>query len=457
MSREAVGASFRDPSGFVFEQGGALFRQINRSYAADYDHLMGSGLYDALVEQRLLIPHQEVEDGADANHHRTLRPEPLAFVSYPYEWSFSQLKDAALTTLRVQREAMRFGMTLKDANAANIQFHRGRPVLIDTLSFERYVEGAPWTPYRQFCQHFLAPLALAAYRDVRLLQLLRVHLDGVPLDLASSLLPARARLDPHLVLHVFLHARAQRRYRARGGAARPRRLDRKGLENVIRALRAAVSRLRWRSAGSEWSAYYEGDSYEATAFAQKKALVAGYLERIAPAAVWDLGANTGVFSRIAAERGAQTLAFDADPACVDQLYREIRKREDTRILPLLLDVTNPSPGLGWAHAERASLLDRRAADAVLALALVHHLAIANNVPLDRVAALFARLAPWLIVEFVPKSDPKVELLLATREDVFPDYTREGFEAAFATAFETLESDPIEGSGRILYRMRRRVG
>lgn len=190
-SSRSLPGSFRDPSGFVFWRDGVIYRQVNAIYKEDYDHLMSSGLYKALVDAGLLIPHEEVgaEPAVSDGAYKIIRPELVTFVSYPYEWSFSQLKDAALTTLRVQHESMDFGMTLKDCSAYNVQFKDGKPVFIDTLSFERYREGTPWAPYRQFCQHFLAPLALMSHRDVRLSQLLRIHVDGVPLDLASSLLP----------------------------------------------------------------------------------------------------------------------------------------------------------------------------------------------------------------------------------------------------------------------------
>ena len=209
MNDGAPGGSFRDPSGFVYERDGVLYRRVHRSYAAHYDRLMDSGLYAALVGDGLLVPHEEVGPrGGEQDPYATLRPERVAFVSYPYEWCFSQLKDAALTTLRIQERALGFDMTLKDASAYNIQFHRGRPVLIDTLSFECYEEGVPWVGYRQLCQHFLAPLALMAHRDVRLGGLLRLHLDGIPLDLASTLLPARTRLDvPQAARRSDLHSR----------------------------------------------------------------------------------------------------------------------------------------------------------------------------------------------------------------------------------------------------------
>jgi len=457
MTDEVLGASFRDPSGFVFRRDGVLHRWVARSYAPDYDQLMASGLYHALVDDDLLVRHEEVDAPGDApaEAHAILRPAEIGFVSHPYEWCFSQLQDAALATLRVMETALRFDMTLKDASAYNIQFDvgrdGGRPIFIDTLSFERYREGEPWVAYRQFCQHFLAPLALMAYRDIRLGELLRLHLDGVPLDLARALLPARAWLDPHLLIHVRVHARYQRRYQGRTDATKQARpVSRRSLSGLLAALRTAVRRLSWKAEGTTWASYYEGDSYSEASSEHKADLVAGYLDRAAPRSVLDLGANVGVFSRLASDRGIPTVAFDVDPACVERSYLRVREAGDTHLLPLRLDLTNPSPSLGWAHRERASLQERSRFDAVMALALIHHLAIGNNVPLADVASWFASLGEHLIVEFVPKSDAKVQVLLATREDVFPDYTREGFEAAFSAHFELLSATPVEGSERALY-------
>jgi ribosomal protein L11 methylase PrmA len=458
MHDGVLGASFRDPSGFVFSRDDVLYRQVNRAYAAHYDHLVASGLHADLVERGLLVPHVEepgvAPEAGDA--HRVLRPERVAFVSYPYEWSFSQLRDAALLTLELQRRALGFGMTLKDASAFNVQFRGGRPVWIDTLSFEIRREGQPWVAYRQFCQHFLAPLALVAHLDPRLGALSREHLDGVPLDLASALLPARAWLDPHLLVHLRIHARFQRRHAGRADASvRARRVDRRGLEGLVAALESAVRRLRWRPRSSPWSDYYAGDSYAEEAARERRSRVAAWIERMRPEALLDLGANTGAMSRLASGRGIPTVALDADPACVEAAYREVRASGDAHLLPLVVDLTNPSPALGWANEERSPIGERFRAGAVMALALVHHLALANNVPLPRVAAWLAGLGEELIVEFVPKSDPKAKRLLATREDVFPDYARDGFERAFAARFETLEVAGLPGSERLLYRMRRR--
>lgn len=459
MPDAALEASFRDPSGFVFQQDGVLLRQVNRSYAEDYDALMASGLQRRLVGRGLLVDHEEVEPpgGTGAEHYRTLRPERVAFVSYPYEWCFSQIQDAALATLRIQREALTHDMTLKDASAYNVQFHRGRPVLIDTLSFQRYRDGEPWRAYRQFCQHFLAPLALMSRRDVRLGQLLRVHLDGVPLDLAAALLPRRTWLRPGLAVHLWLHSRLQRRHAGATKASLPpsRPVARSALLHIVDSLERTVANLHWSPRGSEWADYYAGDSYEARAFERKTALVAKHLDALAPRRVWDLGANTGTMTRLAARRCDHVVGFDVDPACVERSWRAVRESDEKNVLPLLMDLTNPSPAIGWANRERGSLFERERPDALLALALIHHLAIANNVPLRWVAATFARLAQGLVVEFVPKTDAKVQALLTSREDIFPDYTREGFEAAFEHSWTIEAIDPIEGSERVLYRMRRR--
>jgi ribosomal protein L11 methylase PrmA len=454
-------ASFRDPSGFVFAEGDVLYRQVNRSFQPDFDFFMSSGLYGTLVERGLIVPHQEAASSMarSPDAYKVIRPERVPFISYPYEWSFGQLKDAALVTLTLQELALAHGMSLRDASAYNIQFRRGKPLLVDTLSFERLRENTPWVAYRQFCQHFLAPLALMRYRDVRLGQLTRIHLDGVPLDLASALLPVRARLRPALLIHLFLHARSQRRHAATtepGRQVRGRSFTKQAFRGLIQSLRGAVEKLRWDPGKTVWAGYYgAGESYSPEALDRKKSLVGSLLDEAAPKRVWDLGANTGLFSRVAAQHGSDVISFDLDPAAVELNYREVVSSEETNILPLVMDVTNPSPSLGWENRERRSLAGRGPADLALALALIHHLAIANNVPLGRIADYFGAIAPWLVVEFVPKNDPMVRRLLATREDIFPDYSEQGFERSFEGRFSIVRREPITGSDRVLYLMRKR--
>lgn len=454
-----VDASFRDPSGFLFERDGILLRQVNECYREHYEALFSSGLYGELVQAGLLVPHEEVAAaGAPPPAWKVIRPERLPFISYPYEWSFGQFQAAALATLDIQRRAFAKGMILKDASAYNIQFHCGRPVLIDTLSFETYRTGEPWQAYRQFCQHFLAPLALMARKDVRCGLLARLFIDGVPLDLASRLLGWRSRLSPRLLMHIHLHARMQKSHEQDGRLHGPRtqpKLSRPAFLGILDSLTATVESLKWKPAGTEWGDYYTFTNYSDAAFARKHRLVSEFLAEANPQTVWDLGANEGEFSRLASTEGRFTVAFDVDPVAVEKNWRRVRHDRETNLLPLVMDLTNPSPMLGWANRERDSLARRGPADCVMALAIIHHLAISNNVPLARIAEFLASLAEHLIIEFVPKEDSQVQILLRTREDIFPLYHEAGFEQEFSRYFSIVKKTPIEETRRTLYLLKRR--
>ncbi len=385
-------------------------------------------------------------------------PEQLSFVSYPYEWCFSQLKDAALATIKIQKRALEFGMTLKDSSAYNIQFIDGKPVLIDTLSFDVYQEGLPWDAYRQFCQHFLAPLALMSKVDVRLSKLFRNFIDGIPLDLASRLLPWYTRLSPALLLHIHIHASAQQHYADKKveKSSVSRKMTKTQMLGLIDSLESGVTKLKWEPAGTEWVDYYEAaDHYSDAAAQHKSEIVNGFLDRIQANSVWDLGANQGAFSRLASVRGISTLAFDIDPGAVERNYLHVVKNSETKQLPLVLDLTNPSPSIGWNNQERMSLVERSPTDAVMALALIHHLAIGNNVPLTLIASFLHQLGRWLIIEFVPKSDPQVEILLATRDDIFSTYDVENFENIFSEKFKIIDSIPVHETHRQIYLMEKR--
>jgi hypothetical protein len=440
----------------VFSLDGTIYRQVNESYHAHYARLIHSGLYMRLVKSGMLIEHAEVDAGLaqTPEAYVIIRPELVRFVSYPYEWCFGQLQAAALTTLAVQRMAMDYGMSLKDGSAYNIQFLRGNPCLIDTLSFETYREGEPWTPYRQFCQHFLVPLALMVYADVRLGQLSRVHLDGIPLDLGSRLLPLASYLNLGILLHLHLHAGGQKRLARAAPSSRQRTMTRHALLGLLDSLEATVRQLHWKPHATAWGDYTPEASYGAGGVEHKAALIAEFLDQTAPQTVWDLGANAGQFSRLASRLGAFTLAFDCDAEAVEINYRQCVQDRETNLLPLVMDLTNPSPAIGWENCEREAWLERGPADVVMALALVHHLAISNNVPLEGLARLFARLGRWLIVEFVPKGDLRTQELLARRDDMFANYTREGFESAFKAQFWIRRAEVMQGSARVLFLMER---
>ncbi len=450
-----LGASFRDPAGFVFTHEGNLYRQVNQAGKENYDLLMDSGLYGELTDAGLLIPHEEADPGLaqGPEAYKILQPTEIPFVSYPYEWCFGQLQDAALATLEIQSKALERSLCLKDASAFNIQFLADRPAFIDTLSFERYQEGHPWVAYHQFCSHFLAPLALMAHRDWRLGRLSRLYLEGVPLDLAQAMLPKRALMSPSLMMHLKLHAKSQSHFGNSKVEIKKKAFSKRAMLGLLDSLQGAVKKLSWQPQGTEWSEYYDETNYSEQAGGHKLELVKEFLAPLAPATVWDLGANTGLFSRAAAEHSQLVVSFDLDMAAVEQNYRQCRNEGETSILPLVLDLSNPSPDLGWSLAERESISQRGPAGAVLALALVHHLAIGNNLPYGHIAQFFAGLAPWLVVEFIPPSDSQAQRLLANRDQAgLHDLSQEAFEAGFGQWFEVKEARPVQDSERVMYLM-----
>lgn len=434
-----------------------LLRQAAERGARDLEMLEQSGLYTRLVGAGRLIEHESVDStwALDPRHcAAVIRPREVDMVSYPYEWCFSQLKAAALLTLDIQDAALSKGMTLKDASAYNVQFEGTKPIFIDTLSITRREEGAAWSGYRQFCQHFLGPLLLMAYVDVRLSELLRVHLDGIPLDLASRLLPLRAKARPGVLAHLVSHARMQQRYAdtASVKTAAVRKMSLQSLRGLVDSLRSLVASLDWEPKGTEWVDYYEANNnYAEQGLEQKEAELLKLLEPFpAPRRVWDLGANTGRFSRLLAERTLGVVAWDIDPACVEMHFRMLENSDVENVLPLRCDLTNPSPSLGWAHEERASFLERAKADLALALGLVHHLAIGSNIPFPRIFATLRSVSDNVVVEWVPRGDGQIDRLLSSREDVFEDYDEDGFLAAADPYFRVVDRRRLSLGSRELF-------
>lgn len=452
-----LGASFRDPAGFVFSgRHGELLRQVNESGAADYDLLIQSGLYDNLVAKGWLVSHKEVgaKSAARPPAYQVIKPQRIPFVSYPFEWSFSQLQDAALLTLIIQKAALKHGMTLKDASAYNVQFLGGKPIFIDTLSFEKYKPGAPWQAYRQFCQHFVAPLALMSYTDSSLLQVLQAQLDGIRLDLAAKILPRRAKLKPGIAMHVVLHGRAQKA--KENEHKRPsRQVTQNALLGIIASLERTVRSLKAPKGLTEWGDYYDKTNYSADAADQKAKLICEFVKPLKAATVLDLGGNNGQYSRVLNEIGMFTVCTDIDPNAVEVNYRLVKRNHETSMLPLLVDLTNPGGSLGWQNIEREPFHGRMRCDVVMSLALIHHLAISNNLPFSKIAEYFSLMGPYLVIEFVPKTDSQVQKLLSTRADIFPDYNETGFKQAFQEYYELLKSAKIPGTKRTLYLYKRK--
>jgi SAM-dependent methyltransferase len=449
-------SSFRDPSGFIFYQNDVLYRQINKSYKENYEFLIKSGLYENLVQKELLISHEEVKfTNKTDDGFIIIKPERIPFVSYPYEWSFSQLKDAALITIEIQKIAKKHNMMLKDASAYNIQFKNGKPIFVDTLSFEKYVEGEPWKAYQQFCQHFFAPLALMSHNDIRLGQLSRIYIDGIPLDLTSKLLPMRTKTSFSLLTHIHAHAKSQKHYEGKKIDMKKRKISSRSLEGVIESLHSGIKKMNWVQKETEWGNYYSDTNYSDISFKEKKKIILEFLKKHNAKTVWDLGSNTGIFSRIASELGIFTVSFDIDPIAVEKNYCECVNKQETKILPLLLDLANPSSSIGWSNDERLSFMKRGPVDVVLALALIHHLVISNNVPLKKLAKFFSKLCNFLVIEFIPKTDSQVSRLLVTREDIFIDYTKENFESEFKNYFVILKSIDIIDTKRTMYIMEKK--
>lgn len=448
-------SSFRDPSGYIYQENGKIYRYVSPLYKENYDHLINSGLYTELVKKNQLINATEIspKDGA----YKLLEVKKIDFISYPYEWSFSQYKDAALLTLKIQKRALLHDMTLKDATAYNIQFQNGKPIFIDTLSFEKLDEKAPWTAYKQFCQHFLAPLALMSYKDLSLSSLMKQYIDGIPLDLASKLLPFNVPLG--IWLNIHLTSFFQNKY---NNSAKPlnhwQNMNKTKHIALVEGLYNLISNLKNPTKHTEWENYYDFTNYTKTAFAHKETLIGQYIKSLnSTKLIADFGANNGHFTRLAlkAAPNAQALAFDIDPKAVEKNYLAIKNNNQTNLLPLVLDLLNPSPAIGWDNHERENIKTRINADVIMALALIHHLSISSNIPFDYVASFLTELAPNLIIEFVPKEDSQVQKLLASRADIFANYNETEFEKAFSKYYTITKKDKIKESTRTLYLLKRK--
>lgn len=446
-------ASFKDPSGFVFEVEQKMYRQVNQCYAAEYDLLMGSGLYNHLVQQQWLIPHTEVPHNFTEtdNWYKTLLPEQVHTITYAYEWCFEELKDAALLTLQVLRASLDFGMIIKDATPFNIQFHRGKPVFIDTLSFERYDPLQPWVAYRQFCQHFLFPLYLEYYLKADLQKTMTTYMDGIPVEITSKLLPLKSNLS----LGVWLHVYTQNTFRnSTKSKAEQIRFNKKKLLNLISHLEQIIQKFIVRKS-TTWSNYYEETILGNEYLANKEQVFLEFCSGIEFSSGLDLGANEGHFTKLLAAKNVQVIATDTDSRTIGNLYQYVKKNRVGNILPLVVDVTNPTPALGFNSTERSAFHSRVKPDLVIALALIHHLAIGNNLPLELIAEYFSGIAPQLVIEFIPRDDPKVKQMLASRRVIFESYTGENFERFFEVYFHIRKKKQIAGTTRHLYLMQRK--
>ena len=347
-------------------------------------------------------------------------------------------------------------MSLKDASFFNVQFRGCTPVFIDTLSFERFKQQ-PWIAYRQFCEHFVAPLFLMSAQGPEWNRFLRVALDGFDLNMTRKVLPWRKKLRPGALMHVVLHARSQKRHEGPGDhGVRHLTMTKQAILNVLDSLNSTIDGIRLPAARTEWEDYYENAThYSQEAEAFKQDIVERTVSEVRPSLVYDLGGNVGNYSRVATGKDIDCVCYDSDPLCVNRNYLVSRERQDRHMVPLVLDLANPSPEVGFNLQERLGFFERSKPDLVMALALIHHLRITANVPLTHLARFFARLGPMLLIEFVPKEDPMVQRLLSQRRDTFHDYDARTFENAFESHYCLETKAPVVGTSRALYLFKAR--
>jgi SAM-dependent methyltransferase len=455
--------SFRDPESRVFYAGDEVYRALSPDGLSDFEAVRATGLLD---DERV-VRTEAAEDTAALRgllvHEpaAVLRHERIPFVSYPYEWTFSMLKDAALLQLDLLLSALGHDLVLKDATPYNVQFKGAKPVFVDVGSFERMREGEPWVGYRQFCMLYLYPLLLQAVKDVPFQPWLRGSIDGISPTQVRGLMSFRDRFRKGVFTNVFLHAKLEARYADRPNQVKQevKRVFKKELFVAnVRKMRKLVERLEWNPPQGVWTAYGERNSYTDDDARRKDDFVREVATSRTWKLVWDIGANTGRYSRIAAEGAKTVVAVDADQGPVELLYRDLRQEANEQILTLTMNLADPSPGLGWRGLERRSMPDRGKPDLVLALALIHHVAISANVPVKEFVDWLASLGTALVIEFPTREDPMVKKLLAPKRDgLHPDYELGFFERTLSEAFDVERSERLESGTRVLYFARPKRG
>jgi ribosomal protein L11 methylase PrmA len=455
--------SFRDPGGRIYWYGERVLRTVMPSAAKDFDYVESSGLIPELVERGMLIPqtHMSLELlGEAAGDAAYLLEHPkLDFISHPYEWPFRALQAAALLQLDLYLAALERDVTLSDATAYNIQFDGVRPLFIDRLSFRRYVDGQFWLGHRQFCEQFLNPLLLRSIFGIPHNAWYRGSPEGIGAAELSALLPLRKKFSWRVLTNVVMQGSLQktRSSDAHKAVAGKLRFPKPAFERLLRGLRAWIASLHPADRQpTTWQDYAGHTSYRDTEAEAKRNFVARFVSDSKARTVWDIGCNTGDYSVAALQAGARSvIGFDFDQGSLDLAFDRARS-EKLAFTPLFLDVTNPAPDQGWGQAERRGLRARAKADAVLALALIHHVAIAKNVPLGDVVGWLTDMAPRGVIEFVPKTDPMVVELLRLREDIFPDYNEAHFVRCLEERARIVQSETVSSSGRKLFAFERAI-
>lgn len=454
----ADGASFRDRRARVFEHHGRILRALNSEAAEEFRWLEQSGLLSRLIDDRWIVKTSVADDAQSlrtAPNDLIVEHERIPFISYPYEWPFSALKKAALHHLRLHREVLNVSVTLIDASAYNIQFRGREPVFIDVPSLQRYRDGEYWLAHQQFLNQFLNPLLYDAMCGTDFQYLYRGMMEGIPTPVLSRLLHPWHKLRPGILMQVVLPAALQTLAgsKARASASNPikrRPLAKSAYSAMIDGLARLINSLEPRRPFGVWTDYANDNSYSGVEFEAKRKFVSEYASTTRPRLMLDLGCNTGIFSEVALKAGAEyVVGTEQEPATANLAF-ERAERTGVPFLPLVVDAANPSPDQGWRGKERRSFASRATFDGMIALAVEHHLAIGRNIPLDLLIDFMVGIAPHGVIEFVPKTDPQVQRLLALREDVFQDHTQEAFGHLLGGRARVVRQETITETGRTLY-------
>jgi len=436
--------SYKDPSSSIYEKNKTIYRQINKSYFEIYNLLKSKNVFNTLVKKDLLIPHTEIESKSDCI---IIKPEKIHFISYPYEWCFSQLKAASLLTLKINYELLKLGFILKDASAYNVQFIGKKPIFIDSTSFEVYKEGNLWIAYKQFCEHFIAPLFLMKYVDSLSIKLLIHFIDGIPLTFASKLLPLKTYFKQLSLLHIHLHAKSIKKYENTEKQVNYTHLSQNKLLNLMEHLYEKIDNLKLKRK-SNWTNYYETNTYDVKSQDEKLDFIIKCLDGKKFNYLLDIGCNDGYYSLQLADKLNYIISIDNDERVIDKLFQ---KSNNLNLLPLIIDISNPSPSIGLNNKERKSFIDRLESDNfTLALAVIHHLRFTYNIPLSLLAKSFSVFSKYIVIEFVSHDDIQVKKLLKNKKDVYTDYTEENFLTAFGQYFTLVEKHKLTGVNRTLY-------
>lgn len=441
--------SYKDTAARVVKKESNYFRYIFFEYKEEYDHLMKSGLYQELVLFDLLIEHQEIKiDTDDPKVYKQLFPAKIHFQSYPFEWSYTQWRKAILAYLRINHVALKYGMILKDATPYNFYLIGGNAVMFDTSSFIFFNENDKWIAYRQFCEEFLSPFALMYYNGAQWSKLTMANLKGMPLNFVSVNLPIKSWFNLTTLLHIHFHSKFSTTNKLELKSKR----NKKGFTlEKIKTLQKMIFHTisKWkkvRQNTNHWSNYYEKEIESQVYLKDKEVTVRKWLEKIKPKTILDLGANTGKFSFIAAEYSKRVISLEADENCVDVIESNISKNTKN-IFTLVGNVAEPSPNLGIMNSEIENIYNRCNSELVLCLALFHHLHIFNKLSFEQIISSFSCFATnYLIVEFIEKSDNKINLM----KNNISDYSKEKFIASINSKLTIVDYKKLDDSERYIF-------